>query len=308
MKKLNLSIYNLLTFLILSIGCFNLTSCLSSSDPGAAARDANAATIKEYVAKNNLVGTYNKSKIVDNVEFFYTKQRAGFGTMVKATDAVEISYAIYNLEGLKLAVSNSYIFNPNTGAFFAGLVDGVLLMQSGEKGRFVLPSLLAFGGGVTNIGGVNVPANSVIMVDVEVIAARTETEQQAYEMQRIKNYIRSKNQVITKETEGVVYVRTVEAASPAPVPTNTTITLNYVGKLLDGTIFDQNTSGFSFYNSPSNPSASRVITGWVTGVNMMQMGETGIVYVTSKEAYGARGSSPKIAPYAPLFFELSNLQ
>lgn len=302
MKKLNLSIYSLLTYLILSIGCLNLTSCLSSSDPDAAARDANAATIKEYVAKNNLVGVYTTNGA------FYSKQRAGFGTMVKATDVVEISYSLYNLEGLKLAVANSYTFNPNTGAFFAGLPEGVLLMQSGEKGRFLMPAFLALGSSVANIGGVNVPANSVIMLDVEVIAVRTETEQQAYEMQRIKNYIRSKNQVITKETEGVVYVRTIESTSPAPVPTNTTISLNYIGKLLDGTIFDQNTSGFPFFNSPTNPSASRVITGWVTGVNMMQMGESGIVYITSKEAYGARGSSPKIAPYSPIFFELSNLQ
>jgi FKBP-type peptidyl-prolyl cis-trans isomerase FkpA len=308
MKKLNLSNLNLLALLLISICCLNLTSCLNSTNPNAGVRDANAATIRDYVAKNNLVGTYTKYDKYDNNEIFYSRQRAGFGTMVKATDAVEVSYSLYNLEGLKLAVSNSYIFNPNTGAFILGLAEGVLLMQNGEKGRFLIPSALAFGSSAVNIGGVIIPANSVIIIDVEVIATRTETEQQAYEMQRIKNYIRSKNQVITKETEGVVYVRTAESPSPAPVPTNTTISLNYVGKLLDGTIFDQNTSGFPFYNSPSNPSASRVITGWVTGVNMMQMGETGIVYITSKEAYGARGSSPKIAPYAPLFFELSNLQ
>lgn len=307
MKKLNLSNLNLLALLLISICCLNLTSCLSSSDPNAGVRDANAVTIRDYVAKNNLVGTYTKYDNYDNNEIFYSRQRAGFGTMVKATDAVEVSYSLYNLEGLKLAVSNSYIFNPNTGAFILGLAEGVLLMQNGEKGRFLIPSALAFGRSAVNVGGVVIPANSVIIIDVEVIATRTETEQQAYEIQRIKNYIRSKNQVITKETEGVVYVRTAVSASPSPVPTNATISLNYVGKLLDGTIFDQGNS-FPFFNAPTNPTASRVITGWLTGVNMMQMGESGIVYITSKEAYGARGSSPKIAPYSPIFFELSNLQ
>ncbi len=289
-------------FAMLCFLCLGLVGCLDSVSPTVDQMKVDAAKIKDYATTNNLTGSYIKE---DGI--FYSKTKVGTGVMVNATDAVEVSYSLFTLDGIKIATSNSYTFNPNVGAFIGGLPRCAVVMQEGEKAQFILPSVFAFGRATTAVSGISIPANSVIRLEMEVLASRTEAQQETVELQRIRNYIRQRNQTITKEGNGVIYVRTAEATNPTPVPINTSISLNYVGKLLsDGSTFDQGTQ-FSFYNAPSNPTASRVIKGWLTGINMMQVGESGVIYITSGQAYSATGAERKIGPYATIFFEISNI-
>jgi len=81
------------------------------------------------------------------------------------------------------------------------------------------------------------------------------------------------------------------------------VTVNYVGKLADGTTFDASanhgSSGFTF-----NLGAGQVIRGWDEGVAGMKVGGTRILVIPPALGYGAQGAGSAIPPNATLTFEV----
>lgn len=75
--------------------------------------------------------------------------------------------------------------------------------------------------------------------------------------------------------------------------------LSYIGKLEDGSIFDQSRGDdpFSF-----TLGEGRVIKGWDLGVKTMKLGEKADLVIKSDYGYGDRGSPPKIPGGATLIF------
>ncbi|KAJ3072219.1 peptidylprolyl isomerase fpr4, partial [Podochytrium sp. JEL0797] len=80
--------------------------------------------------------------------------------------------------------------------------------------------------------------------------------------------------------------------------------VRYVGKLMNGKIFDSNNSGkpFSF-----KLGAGQVIKGWDLGVNGMKVGGTRKLTIPAPLAYGSRGAPPDIPSNATLSFEVKLL-
>jgi FKBP-type peptidyl-prolyl cis-trans isomerase len=80
----------------------------------------------------------------------------------------------------------------------------------------------------------------------------------------------------------------------------------YVGRLLNGTIFDQATE-------PSQPFTFRVrrdevIEGWDQIIQQMKKGEKRLVIVPPEYGYGTRGQPPKIPRAATLVFEMELIE
>ncbi|WP_426233745.1 FKBP-type peptidyl-prolyl cis-trans isomerase [Pseudomonas sp. TWP3-2] len=71
----------------------------------------------------------------------------------------------------------------------------------------------------------------------------------------------------------------------------------YVGRLPDGTVFDQNTQP-QWFNLDS------VISGWRTALQDMPVGAKWRLVIPSDQAYGADGAGDLIAPFTPLIFEV----
>jgi peptidylprolyl isomerase/FKBP-type peptidyl-prolyl cis-trans isomerase FklB len=71
----------------------------------------------------------------------------------------------------------------------------------------------------------------------------------------------------------------------------------YVGRLPDGTVFDQNTQ-------PQWFSLDSVIAGWRTALQNMPVGAKWRLVIPSDQAYGADGAGDLIAPFTPLVFEV----
>ncbi|MEO0479850.1 MAG: FKBP-type peptidyl-prolyl cis-trans isomerase [Planctomycetota bacterium] len=101
---------------------------------------------------------------------------------------------------------------------------------------------------------------------------------------------------------GLMWVTLREGEGESPGPADR-VTVHYVGRLLDGTVFD---SSFSRAEPTSFP-LNGVIRGWTEGVGMMKPGEVRVFVIPSDLAYGERGSPPTIEPNSTLVFYIELL-
>lgn len=107
---------------------------------------------------------------------------------------------------------------------------------------------------------------------------------------------------VTSTPSGLQYE--VLKGSPGPTPDSTdTVTVHYVGTLIDGTEFDSSYSR----NEPATFPLSRTIKGWVEGVQLMSVGSHYRFVVPAELAYGDRGTGNQIKPGDTLVFSIELL-
>ncbi len=89
-----------------------------------------------------------------------------------------------------------------------------------------------------------------------------------------------------------------------------TLSMNYTGKLLNGTTFDSNVDPKFNHVQPFafQLGAGMVIRGWDEGLVGMKVGEKRILTIPSDMGYGARGAGGAIPPNAALVFEVELLK
>ena len=103
-----------------------------------------------------------------------------------------------------------------------------------------------------------------------------------------------------KTTTGIRFVILQEGQGETPKPGDK-VNVLYVGKLLNGKVFDQATD-------PAQPFTFRVrrdavIEGWDQILQLMKKGEKRLVIIPPELAYGTRGQPPKIGRNPTLLFE-----
>ncbi|MBI2786453.1 MAG: FKBP-type peptidyl-prolyl cis-trans isomerase [Legionella longbeachae] len=79
-----------------------------------------------------------------------------------------------------------------------------------------------------------------------------------------------------------------------------TVTVEYTGTLIDGTVFDSTEKN----GKPATFQVSQVIPGWTEALQLMPAGSTWEVYVPSDLAYGARSVGGPIGPNETLIFKI----
>lgn len=102
---------------------------------------------------------------------------------------------------------------------------------------------------------------------------------------------------------GLMY-KVVESPNPsAPQPTvKDTVTVNYEGKLIDGTTFDSSYQR----NEPASFPLGGVVEAWQIGIPLMHKGDTIMLYVPPKLGYGEQNQGP-IPPNSVLVFKVQLL-
>lgn len=97
---------------------------------------------------------------------------------------------------------------------------------------------------------------------------------------------------------GLQHHRAKAARGPHPAP-GATVTIHYVGRFIDGRVFDSSRER----GEPATFPLDRLIKGWQEGVPMMRVGETWDFVIPADLAYGDRDRAP-IPPGSALLFEI----
>jgi FKBP-type peptidyl-prolyl cis-trans isomerase FkpA len=131
---------------------------------------------------------------------------------------------------------------------------------------------------------------------------------------KIKKYIDDNKLAVTKTATGLNYVITKPGTGALPVAGDT-VTVNYVGKYVNGKVFDTNIKEEAVKGkltiNPMNPykaisipvGQGAVIPGWDQGLMLLNTGAKATFVIPSDLAYRDQGNQI-IGPYTPLVFEV----
>jgi len=131
----------------------------------------------------------------------------------------------------------------------------------------------------------------------------SETSLQAQALS-IGDYLQQEGIQATANSDGIYFLSEKEGRGRAP-GSGDYVMVNYVGKLLDGTVFDQSDSEDPFVFQLGY---RQVIKGWESGIPLMKVGSKGKLLIPAEMAYGKRGAGKVVPPNAPLLFEIELLR
>lgn len=249
------------------------------------------AKIQAYIKQNNL----NMKK--DPSGFYYQVIDQGTGAPLLNKDSVFYNLDIKSLTGKSYYTTAAYAIEGTYLGYLTPEAYRIALtgVNRGGKVKVILPSYLAYG----KNGNAQVPPNEVLLSDLVVSPL---TKQWEIDDKSISEYLAKNNIAAVKNSARVYAIIDFAGTGTAINSVTSTITVNYTGKLLNGTIFDQN-----------NGLSSRLdglIMGWRKTLVGLNQGTKLRFYIPSDLAYGTTGSRNSITgeytvpPNSPLAFEI----
>lgn len=136
---------------------------------------------------------------------------------------------------------------------------------------------------------------NVLMEKVQAIKSEQEVKKENDYMEKIK----ASNPDLQTSASGLSYVISERGTEPTPSDTSMVV-VNYVGKLADGTVFDQSPEG-----QPATFGVNQVIPGFREGLKLLGKGGKATLYIPGDLAYGENGvPQAGIGPNAMLIFDI----
>ena len=234
-----------------------------------------------YYSINSANSTGKQAFNTDLVKFYY-KMTLLYGTKIDST-----AKSLGQLKGLVWGSTNTILNLP------------ISFLKEGESGLFILPSALAFGGNSYT----DIPAFSVIKLEIDVVSIRTEAEQ----LKDFQTLYKITNPEILPS--GLIFKRLVENPKGAAIAGGQSVKVNYTGRLSYGNL-KYDAAGKVIYDTAFDSGTftyvagtGGVIAGFDEGIMKMRVGEKALLILPSKIGYGANGSGT-IPPNSPLLFEV----
>ncbi|MFM6953385.1 MAG: FKBP-type peptidyl-prolyl cis-trans isomerase [Sphingobacteriaceae bacterium] len=253
--------------------------------------EVDTQAVSNYIQSNNLsVQQYHQTGI------YYQVTQMGTGPNIDYSTQIPLIYTIKTLDGTYASIDT---FNNRYGGYFGyfkpdslrEVIKSALLKQGGSI-RVIVPSRFAFG----KAGSGNVPGNS--SVDFTVTAL-TSTKLAEYDDFTMLHFMQANNLTgFSKAAEGYYYKISDPGSGTATISETSSISVEYTGKTLNGTIFDQTTAG-----SPATFTLGSTVEGWRLALPLLKKGGAMQIILPSTLGYGLAGSG-SIAPFSCLFFDI----
>jgi peptidylprolyl isomerase len=217
----------------------------------------------------------------------------GTGEQALAGDLLEVKYVGALLaDGTEFDASwnrNQTFFVPiGVGAVIPGWDQGIVGMRKGGRRLLVIPPELAYG----NSGaGAAIPPNATLVFVVDLIEVVDLPIPQIPDVTEIGSSLE---------------IEDLSEGTGAVVQPGDTVSVHYLGTLLDGSVFD--TSWNRGRPFTTQIGVGMVIQGWDQGVVGMREGGRRLLKIPSDLAYGEAGSGTSIGPNTPLVFVVDLLR
>jgi len=129
------------------------------------------------------------------------------------------------------------------------------------------------------------------------VNCKKDTSAQQQEQIDLTNYLTTNKITVAPTADGLYFIRQKTGVGKKCV-NGDTISVNYVGRLINGTIFDQTTTTpFTFQLG-----VDQLIQGFQEGISMMYGGDTALLIIPSSIGYGGTAVSSSIPAYSTLIF------
>jgi FKBP-type peptidyl-prolyl cis-trans isomerase len=252
---------------------------------------ADDATITKYLAANSIT---TAQKQASGLYFVPTTTNAT-AAMATIGKTVSVLYTGRLLDGTVFDATSQrnnvpISFVLGNSQVLPGFQEGISLMHLGDKATLLLPSALAYG--PSGNSNVNVPANTVVRFDVELVDLNFALTDDAL----ITKYV-ADNSITTaqKQASGLYYAPITTNPSGVQATAGKTVSVLYTGRLLNGTVFDASSQ---HGNVPLSFVLGRgqVIAGWDEGIALMRKGEKATLLIPSAQAYGPTGAGNGTIP------------
>ena len=224
------------------------------------------------------------------------------------------------------------IFQVAENCMFKGdIQEGLLMMHTGDKAIFKIPA--------DSIANFMQPSQMPPMFEqgkgqffyyeislMEIVTKDELAQEQANfieEMEQRKQnepttlaqYI-ADNNITAKPTKSGLYIIVNQKGNGPKVAAGKKVSVNYTGRLLDGTLFDTSREADAKEANKVQPGRTYepltyvvgeqpMIKGWDEGIMGQTAGSDITLIMPSELAYGGRGAGKDIMPYSPLVFNLT---
>lgn len=280
-------------FLLAGLSCQKEETIISFDDQLA----SDLVAIDNYLAANGITAEIDSTQ---HLRFAISQPSAGRKPVL--VDSVQVKYRTYQLKGNNLSMLDEVMDKPLrflVNGFIVGWKKIIPLMGEGSKFTIYVPSGLAYGSYQQG----KVPPNANLVFDVELVKVIPEfTRQLAKDVKTIDQYLTANNITARIDASGLRY-QILNAGSGPVVSSTDSVSLTYVGKFFDQTVFDQR-------STPQKYRLSRTLRAWQIGMLQLQKGGVIRLYTPSGLAFGAYGSTGtstqiQVPPAANVIYELT---
>jgi FKBP-type peptidyl-prolyl cis-trans isomerase FkpA len=280
LKKLSGYILALVGLTVIFTSCKKDYESIQSTD---------SAKITNFIAKNNLTGMMPDSA---KTGYYYQIVNPGsVGSLLKNSDTILYTGSFKGMESGTSYFATASYYNLNTFVGYTNSIsynsvaynvpairDVMVKMKRGGTARILLPSYLAFG----RNGAGDIPPNENIDLTITTFPDSTQTQ---LDDRLIVEFIASKGLTdMKKDPSGVWYSISAPGTGTTPITLESTLSTNYTGRFIDGTVFDQGSST-SFVLSNLVAGWYRTIPGKLTSGGKIRM------LIPSRLGYGKSGST-----------------